>query len=218
VNGLAESWVGDVDFGAYPVHILGDEGNNHLQGTSSNDFIQGFGGDDNLNGGDGSDRLDSGDGNDTLNGGKGDDILLGGNGNDILLGFDGQDTLVGGVGNDTLIGSQGNDLLLGGLDADSFEFWRPTEGLDTIADFNRTEGDKIQILARGFGGGLIAGQLGDSQFILGASATSSSHRFIFNTSNNILSFDPDGAGGVGAQELAKVSSGVTLRSSDIWVV
>jgi Ca2+-binding RTX toxin-like protein len=198
--------------------ILGNEANNYLYGYGGDDHIYGGGGNDHLYGGDGNDILEGGFGNDNLYGGNDHDVLYGEEGDDYLFGEAGDDRLIGGSGRDVLVGGLGHDTLIGDADADTFYFLRPNEGTDFIQDFNRAEGDKIQILARGFGGGLIAGQLGDSQFILGASATSSSHRFIFNTSNNILSFDPDGAGGVGAQELAKVSSGVTLRSSDIWVL
>jgi Ca2+-binding RTX toxin-like protein len=198
--------------------IIGNTNDNFLWGYGGNDYLEGGVGNDNLYGGDGDDNLAGGENRDLLYGGNDQDTLLGGNGDDYLFGESGNDKLLGGTDKDTLVGGVGNDTLLGGTQADTFYFLRPNEGADFIQDFNRAEGDKIQILARGFGGKLTAGQLSDSQFVLGASATSSAHRFIFNTSTNILSFDSDGVGGMGAQELAKVGPGVTLTNSDIWVV
>ncbi|MEM9273667.1 MAG: LamG-like jellyroll fold domain-containing protein [Cyanobacteria bacterium P01_F01_bin.143] len=69
----------------------------------------------------------------TSNGNNG--TFVNGQGNHILTDFlGGNDTLVGGEGNDTLTG---NDL------ADTFVFNSVTEGIDTITDFNQTQGDKI---------------------------------------------------------------------------
>ncbi|MBD2358354.1 hypothetical protein H6G41_27715 [Tolypothrix sp. FACHB-123] len=69
------------------------------------------------------------------------DQLWGINGDDLLNGNDGDDSLVGGFGNDTLIGGSG---------ADTFIFNSMFEGGDIIKDFNRMEGDKIQIFRGGF--------------------------------------------------------------------
>jgi Ca2+-binding RTX toxin-like protein len=103
------------------------------------------------------------DGSDQLIGGGGDDLLVGGAGQDAPTGdvigpggevppSDGDDTLIGGRGNDTLIGGTGADHLTGGSDADTF-VWNATfetganELLptDLIVDFNRTQGDKIDL-------------------------------------------------------------------------
>ncbi|MFN7380907.1 MAG: calcium-binding protein [Dolichospermum sp.] len=78
-------------------------------------------------------------------------ILDGGLGNDTLIGGLGADTLTGGLGNDTLTGGLGNDTLTGGLGADTFVFNSKFEGIDIIKDFQRTEGDKIQVRKIGFG-------------------------------------------------------------------
>lgn len=103
--------------------------------------INGLGGDDSLtvkdltgtdvqsvifNGGDGNDYLD---GSQTFtdiiaSGGAGNDNLIAGYGNDLLSGEDGDDTLTGGAGADTFV--------LG------------FDGIDTITDFNFSEGDIIQ--------------------------------------------------------------------------
>ncbi|MDZ8239218.1 MAG: calcium-binding protein [Nostoc sp. ChiQUE01a] len=93
-----------------------------------------------------------GDGADSLTGGTGYDNLVGAAGNDVLNGGAGNDVLNGGAGNDTLVGVAGSDLLTGGIGADKFVFNSKLEGLDIIKDFNRVEGDKIQISKTGFGG------------------------------------------------------------------
>ncbi|MEH2025225.1 choice-of-anchor D domain-containing protein [Nostoc sp.] len=77
------------------------------------------------------------------------DVINGQGGNDTIDGAGGDDLLRGGTGNDLLIGGQGNDTLVGGTGADSFlydtngAFNSAAVGVDTIADFNRSSGDKI---------------------------------------------------------------------------
>ncbi|MDB9329762.1 beta/gamma crystallin-related protein, partial [Nodularia spumigena CS-591/04] len=62
-------------------------------------------------------------------------------------GTSGNDNLVGTSGNDTLLGLGGQDTLTGGLGADKFRFNSPSERMDTITDFSRTQGDKIELFA-----------------------------------------------------------------------
>ncbi|MHC5718524.1 MAG: right-handed parallel beta-helix repeat-containing protein, partial [Nostoc sp.] len=77
------------------------------------------------------------------------DVINGLGGNDTINGNSGNDLLQGGTGNDLLIGGKGNDTLVGGMGADSFlfntnaAFNSATVGIDTIADFNHSQGDKI---------------------------------------------------------------------------
>uniref|UniRef100_A0A8J7CZ89 VCBS repeat-containing protein n=1 Tax=Desmonostoc muscorum LEGE 12446 TaxID=1828758 RepID=A0A8J7CZ89_DESMC len=87
--------------------------------------------------------------NDVINGQGGNDKIDGKSGNDHLRGGAGNDTLIGGAGNDTLVGGAGNDVLTGGTGADRFlyntsaVFNGSAIGVDTITDFNRSQGDKI---------------------------------------------------------------------------
>ena len=110
--------------------------------------INGQGGDDSLtvddltgsgvqsvvfSGGDGNDFLDAS-GTTTpivADGGAGDDILLGGAGDDILLGGNGNNVYTGGAGADIFVVS--------------------FDGIDVINDFNRAEGDILQISRSEFG-------------------------------------------------------------------
>jgi VCBS repeat-containing protein len=87
-----------------------------------------------------------------------DTILAGDAGADALTGDTRNDLLFGNSGNDTLTGGEGRDLLVGGANADTFVFSATTHSgttianADVIADFLRSEGDKIDL--RGLGVGL----------------------------------------------------------------
>lgn len=81
-----------------------------------------------------------------LNGGQGNDTLWGQAGDDTLRGDAGDDTLRGGAGNDVLVGGAGNDKLVGGQGADRFVFG---PGHDELFDFNRAEGDRIDVSEMG---------------------------------------------------------------------
>ena len=90
-----------------------------------------------------------GEGNDTIVGGNLRDVITGGSGIDILNGGAGDDVLTGGTafGDGTV--DTGNDEMTGGGGADVFAFYRPTEGIDKIIDFDRLN-DKVRIDKSGF--------------------------------------------------------------------
>ncbi len=130
------------NFGWEGLRMLVLKGDDTLTGSSKSDMLYGYGGDDTLKGGNGHDRLYGYDGSDKLYGDAGDDWLIGINGNDRLSGGSGNDMLNGGMGSDTLTGGSGADLFL---------FVVPEEstvgktGRDTIADFSRSQHDRIQL-------------------------------------------------------------------------
>jgi Ca2+-binding RTX toxin-like protein len=109
-------------------------------GSAFNDLLTGNGADN---------FIHAGDGDDYLNGRAGKDELNGGNGNDWLFGGDGADELIGGAGNDTLAAEGAADILEGGTGADVFKFYSVYDSAgaahDTIRDFNRNEGAKIDL-------------------------------------------------------------------------
>ncbi|MBW4682072.1 MAG: calcium-binding protein [Microcoleus vaginatus WJT46-NPBG5] len=152
--------------------------------------------------------------------------VMGNASNNVLSGSSGIDTVVGGLGNDTCIGGGGsdNDVLIGGAGADYFNFYLANEGSDTITDFSRAEGDKIALSASGFGGGLIGQQgvtevnLLCSQFAIGAGATNSNHRVIYNSSTGALFFDVDGTGANAQVQIASLSTGLALTSNDFQIL
>ncbi|WP_111432039.1 type I secretion C-terminal target domain-containing protein [Rhodobacteraceae bacterium DSL-40] len=149
--------------------LNGTSGNDTLYGNGGNDVLLGQGGSDRLFGGPGVDTMRGGDGNDTIQAGPGNDLLYGdggndqlvgadgddriwaGSGDDFLIGSDGNDTLYGSWGNDTLLGGgnndvlygeAGNDLLVGNAGADTFVLGN---GFDTVNDWNRSQGDVIDL-------------------------------------------------------------------------
>ncbi|GAB4135646.1 MAG: hypothetical protein Fur0046_08580 [Cyanobacteria bacterium J069] len=126
-----------------------------ISGGDGNDTVFGDAGNDRIFGGDGNDSLSGQDGNDDIDGGDGNDVLLGDAGNDFLTGGLGNDSLSGGDGNDVLSGGGGSDTLNGGAGADVFSFFS-FNGVATIQDFSRAEGDKIQISKFGTGATLAS--------------------------------------------------------------
>jgi len=131
-------------------YLAGAVGNDALFGMADNDFLAGQDGDDYLDGGDGNDSLYGDAGNDVLRGGNGNDYLKAGAGADALEGQAGDDNLVAGADNDTLNGGAGADQLRGEGGADRFIFASAADSpaggaMDIILDFDRVEGDKIDL-------------------------------------------------------------------------
>ena len=132
--------------------LKGDTGDNWIFGYDGDDTLKGGSGCDLLDGGNGRDRLLGGSGNDLVQGGSDDDYLNGGIGDDTLVGGSGYDRLVGGGGADRLDGGNGRDKLSGGDGADVFVFSSASETKagnyrDQIRDFDRKEGDKIDLVS-----------------------------------------------------------------------
>jgi Ca2+-binding RTX toxin-like protein len=78
--------------------------------------------------------------------------LTGAGGSDLLDGLAGADRLFGNAGNDTLLGGAGADTLSGGSGRDLHRFLTATDSgrgstADVITDFNRSEGDRIDLSA-----------------------------------------------------------------------
>lgn len=93
-----------------------------------------------VHGGAGNDQIVGRGGKDRLYGDSGDDRVDGGPENDILFGGDGRDTLIGGTGIDVQYGGKGADRFIFQSEHESV---RPHP--DTIGDFSRSEGDKIDL-------------------------------------------------------------------------
>jgi len=154
---------------------------------------------------------------DTISGSNGKDILSGSSGNDSLSGGTGNDALYGNLGNDTLTGGGNLDYLSGGAGNDSFVFYSPTLGLDTIADFSVAD-DTILVKASGFGGGLTPGAISSTRFVVGSAATTSSQRFIYNNATGSLSFDVDGNGSTAPVQFASLATNLALTYQDIVAI
>jgi serralysin len=102
--------------------------NSVFYGGGGDDILQGNGGFDKASGGAGNDRLFGGADTDTLTGGDGDDMLVGGLGGDILFGNDGADKFIFTSVNQSF--KQFSDFNV---------------NRDTIHDFSRSDGDRIDL-------------------------------------------------------------------------
>ncbi|MCH7373184.1 Ig-like domain-containing protein [Aeromonas sp. MR16] len=94
----------------------------------------------------------------TVSGLAGNDVLVAQNSGNTLDGGANNDLLLGGTGADVLIGGAGGDMLAGGGGADTFKWGAEAAGVanaDIIADYNFTEGDKLDLssLLTGFQAG-----------------------------------------------------------------
>jgi serralysin len=151
--------------------LSGGAGNDIIDGGAGANVLRGDDGNDRITGGDGFDDTHGNMGDDTVFGGLGDDWVVGGKDQDLLYGEDGGDIVYGNLGNDTgdggtgadlirggqgddlllgqagddwLSGDRGNDTITGGAGADIFHGFQEA-GIDRITDFNRAEGDRVQL-------------------------------------------------------------------------
>lgn len=200
----------------------GDDDSISLSGVTGNHFIDGGAGSDILYGGSGADRIDGGSDNDNL---------VGGNGNDILFGSSGIDILTGGGGNDYLQGDSGNDVLTGGAGSDIFAFTTGAKfvlsqlGRDSIQDF--TPGvDKIQLSKTTFtalSNSVFPSLLNAADFAIvssDAAAEISAAEIVYNSSNGILFYNPNGVAGGFAEggQFAVFASNPVLSATNFEVI
>ena len=129
----------------------------------------------------------------------------------------GQNTIAGTSENDMITGTSSDDLITGGQGRDRFVFRASNQGADTITDFTVAE-DTLAVSAAGFGGGLTQGLLSESQFTLGATATTENHRFIYNSSDGILGFDQDGTGAIAPKTIAALSPNLNLSYQQFVII
>ncbi|MBL1208511.1 hypothetical protein [Geminocystis sp. GBBB08] len=245
INGIGNTLNNLITGNSGANNLTGGSGNDTLTGGSGNDTLDGGVGNDTLTGGSGNDTyyVDNSSGDmvvELLN--EGTDLVfssvtytltdnlenltltgttaINGTGNtlnNLITGNSGNNNLSGGDGNDTLTGGSGNDSLTGGSGNDSFRFNSTSEGIDRLTDFNITD-DTLRVLGSGFGGGLITGTLLPTQFTIGSSATTSAHRFFYNSSTGGLFFDSDGSGATAAVQFATLSTGLALTNADLVVI
>ena len=155
--------------------VLGNQGNDTITGNQDEDSVYGGQGNDLVYGGQGNDLVLGNQGDDTVTGNQGNDTVYGGQGNDLVYGGQGDDIVYGNVANDTMIGGTGNDILIGGAGADLFVFVAG-DGVDTIADFNFGEGDRLSLggqsysVADGAGGAVISLSGGGSITLTGVTS------------------------------------------------
>ncbi|MEH2417359.1 choice-of-anchor Q domain-containing protein [Nostoc sp.] len=156
------------------------------------------------------------------------DVIDGQGGNDTINGYAGNDQLRGGTGNDLLIGGQGNDLLVGGMGADSFlygtnaAFTSAAVGIDTIADFNHSQGDKIVLDKTTFSAISSAAGTGfsnGSNFQITSLGALSNAAIVYDPMTGRLSYNQNGsAAGFGSGgQFAQLTGAPTLTASDFII-
>ena len=149
--------------------------------------------------------------------------ISGNDGINILKGLSGDDTLAAGAGNDKLYGGDGRDILTGGTGKDSFVFDTAPTSRDTITDFSRTDGDKIQLSKAVFTGFAYTGTLRATDFYAAAGATKAqdaNDRIIYDTTTGKLYYDADGIDGLAAVQVAQLGASThpALVFSDLQII
>ena len=153
----------------------------------------------------------------TLQGNDFANALFGNAGHDTLMGHAGADTLTANAGNDRLMGGAGIDTLFGNAGDDIFVLQNLAADRDSIRDF--AAGDRIEVSASLFGGGLVAGALAADQFASNMTgvAGDSDDRFIYNTTNGALYFDIDGDGAAARVQIATLTGMPGLTGAEFTI-
>ncbi|MDA9473443.1 hypothetical protein XI03_02715 [Bradyrhizobium sp. CCBAU 65884] len=141
------------------------------------------------------------------------DVLTGTSGNDVIIGRGGGDTIIGGPGSDTLMGSGGGD---------HFRYNAPADGMDYIRGFGSADVFEFSHLA--FGDGLArraanTGTLDPSHFVANATGPkNAAQEFWYNTTSDVLYYDPDGSGAHSPTAIAVLQNGFSLHYTDILLI
>jgi hypothetical protein len=119
-----------------------------------------------------------------------------------------------------LLGIDGHDFLTGGPGTNIYDFGAPpAAGNNQITNFT-TSKDEIDVSAKGFGGGLTAGQDLSLGNVFGSDATtgfaSPNERFHFDTANTTLYYSSTGSAAT-AIALAHIEAGGQVQAHDIHV-
>jgi Ca2+-binding RTX toxin-like protein len=101
---------------------------------------------------------------------------------------------------------------MGGDGNDTFVIDATDRLVAIIGDFHH--GEDLIGLGASYAGLFSGGTLQDGVFTIGAAATETGHRLIYNPSNGSLYYDGDGSGAGAAVEVANFSPGLALTTSD----
>ncbi len=175
-------------------YLRGEDGDDSITGGFDFDDLHGNAGNDTLRGGSGGDWVVGGKDQDELRGDAGGDIVYGNlgsdtcygdDGNDIVRGGQNDDVIYGGAGDDWMSGDKHSDTISGGAGADTFHTFGDA-GIDRVLDFNRAEGDRVQLdlgtvyTFAQVGGDVVISMQGGAQMILvGVSTASLTGDWIF---------------------------------------
>jgi Ca2+-binding RTX toxin-like protein len=179
-----------------------------LYGLDGNDNLRPFtAGPLTLYGGDGSDSLDGVGEADELYGGRGEDYLIGNSGDDLLEGGSGADYLMGGPGLDVLFGGSGGDI---------FSFLGD-ESADRVQDFNRKEGDSIELFSSNFTALAPGEPLDPDAFFKGKKAKEADDHIGYDQKSGKMYYDENGDDAGGRILFAQFDKGTKIKVSDIDV-
>jgi len=149
------------------------------------------------------------------------------------VGTAGVDTIDGKNSADILAGGGDADTLTGGNGPDDFYYAATSEGGDTVTDF-ASANDEFLFLSSAFGdlaagadakNGILdsanftskaeaySGSNGDS-----TAATNGTAGFFFDSTNKILTYDPDGNGGTSSGFTIATTTGADVAVGDIRIV
>jgi Ca2+-binding RTX toxin-like protein len=145
-------------------------------------------------------------------------MLTGNNAANTLNGAGGTDVLNARSGNDRLIGGPGSDTLTGGPGKDQFLFNAAlgTSNIDKITDFNPAD-DTIRLENKIFTALATTGTLASSAFRIGAAATTTAHRILYDPATGYLRYDPDGTGPAAARRFATLTTKPAVTRTDFVV-
>jgi Ca2+-binding RTX toxin-like protein len=138
--------------------------------------------------------------------------LIGSAYDDVLTGSFAANAISGGGGNDSIQGAGGNDTMTGGEGLDVFRFetiLNATSNRDLITDFNPVE-DRIELENAVFNAITATGSLSASAFTIGSSATTNSHRIIYNSLTGSLTYDSNGSAPGRSTIFAELTPGLAL--------
>jgi Ca2+-binding RTX toxin-like protein len=141
---------------------------------------------------------------------------LNGTGNTLI------NTILGNSGANIINGAAGNDVLTGGSGADIFLFdsaLNATTNVDSITDFSAVD-DTIRLENAIFTALTTTGTLASAAFVANTSGTAStsSHRIIYETDTGKLFYDSNGSGSGGSTQFALLATGLSLTNADFTVV
>jgi Ca2+-binding RTX toxin-like protein len=233
-SGVAIDGFGKQDTLKFIEGVRGTDNADKLYGSSADNELRGFGGDDLLNGRGGADWLDGGSGVDTAtyfdatagvvvslaSPGKNTGFAKGDTFSSVenLTGSNFTDTLEGNGGANLLDGGLGSDKMTGGAGLDTFRLSTKLGGnLDTVTDF--IVADDIIQLENAVFTALKSGALASAAFAsnTGGTATSATHRIVYETDTGLVRYDADGAGGAAGIQIVKLTTDLAMTYEEFFI-
>ena len=147
------------------------------------------------------------------------EVHLKGSGTRTITGNQADTSFIGNGQDNTFISGRGRDTIEGREGADTIVFTEKlgNKHVDTIVDFDSSEGDMIHLDDALFTT-LAVGALDPAAFHLGAAAASADDRIIYDQTTGQLFYDADGNGSGAATLVAEFTGNPVLAASDFEVI